>query len=331
MSEDDPALSESGYKYVKCRFIGNGNAAFAELNHLRADICLSTTPGLDVYQWKRSKHVKKYVHITHDVCAITAYRMFGVDYYDSILLPNAMMIDELREIEQKRKLPQKEIEIVGSVYVDGLMRQYDSYGGKEAKKDNTRTTVLVAPSWGASCLLNKYGSKFLNALKETGYNIIVRPHPQSFTSDPELMKNLQDEFPVTDSFSWNRDNDNFAVMCRSDILISDFSGIIFDYSLTFGKPVIYAAAELDLAPYDDCWLEGEPWRLRVLPELGKQLDESDFSHLKETIDAVLHSQEYKEKIEAVREAALQHPGEAATRTVDYLIDLQAKVTAQERI
>ena len=32
---------------------------------MSASICLATTPGLGVYQWKRSKDVKYYVHICH--------------------------------------------------------------------------------------------------------------------------------------------------------------------------------------------------------------------------------------------------------------------------
>lgn len=59
-SEDDPALS-CKYEYVKAEFIGSGNKAFAKLNFLNAGVLLSTTPGLDVYQWKRSKNTAWYV------------------------------------------------------------------------------------------------------------------------------------------------------------------------------------------------------------------------------------------------------------------------------
>ena len=63
-SPDDPALQRE-FKYVKCEFIGEGNKAFAKLNLLNADIVLSSTPGLDVYQWKRSKNVAYYAHVLH--------------------------------------------------------------------------------------------------------------------------------------------------------------------------------------------------------------------------------------------------------------------------
>ena len=47
-SSDDPALQKR-YQHIRCRFIGEGNRAFAVLNTLKADILLSTTPGLEVY------------------------------------------------------------------------------------------------------------------------------------------------------------------------------------------------------------------------------------------------------------------------------------------
>ncbi|MCR4675848.1 MAG: CDP-glycerol glycerophosphotransferase family protein [Sphaerochaetaceae bacterium] len=318
MSEDDPALSEK-YSYVHCLYIGNANSAFAKLNTMNADICLSTTPGLDVYQWKRSKNVKHYVHITHDVCAITAYRMFGVDFYDSILLPGEMLISELRAIEKLRGIPEKQVAVVGSVYMDGLKKQYGEYL-KTAPQKKNEITVLVAPSWGVSSILNRFGSRLLKALKETGYNIIVRPHPQSFTSDPQLMENLMKEFPESDSFHWNRDNDNFAVMAKSDILISDFSGIIFDFVFTFGRPVIYADTNLDLSPYDDAWLKEEPWRLKILPEIGRQLKESEFDNLKSFIKNMLEDKSYEEKRNEIMDTAWKHRGESACLVTDYMLN-----------
>ena len=55
-SPDDPALKEK-FQYVECRFIGEGNKGYAKLNMLSARVLLATTPGLDVYQWRRSKDV----------------------------------------------------------------------------------------------------------------------------------------------------------------------------------------------------------------------------------------------------------------------------------
>ena len=102
-SEDDPALN-CEFKHVKAQFIGDGNKAFAKLNFLKANILFSTTPGLDVYQWKRSKEVDYYVHIAHAANDITLYRMFGIDYYDAILLSGEYQANNIRQLEEIRKL-----------------------------------------------------------------------------------------------------------------------------------------------------------------------------------------------------------------------------------
>ena len=63
-SDDDPVLN-AGYEYIEGRYIGAGNRGFSVLNLLNAGIVFSTTPGLDVLQWKRSKYVDRYIHIFH--------------------------------------------------------------------------------------------------------------------------------------------------------------------------------------------------------------------------------------------------------------------------
>ena len=84
-SEDDPVFGQN-YTYVKPEFIGTGNAAFARLNMLSAGFVLMTTPGLQVYQLKRSKNVRHYAHIVHMPNDVTTYRLFGLDFFDSVLL-----------------------------------------------------------------------------------------------------------------------------------------------------------------------------------------------------------------------------------------------------
>ena len=77
-SPDDPVLN-CEYEHIKGEFIGQNNMAFAKLNFLKATIVFATTPGLDVYQWKRSKDVDYYVHILHATGEVSLYRMFGID------------------------------------------------------------------------------------------------------------------------------------------------------------------------------------------------------------------------------------------------------------
>lgn len=312
-SPDDPALSAE-YQHVNCRFIGENNKAFAKLNMLDAGILLSTTPGLDVYQWKRSANVDWYVHIFHAVDEGTGYRMFGMDYYDAVLLTGAFQEKYIRKLEELRNLPAKELVVAGSTYMDALKEKLDAKTGvKEGK------TVLLAPSWGESSILTKYGADILRALVATGYNIVVRPHPQSLTSEKAVLEPLWKEFPDSEHLHWNYDNDNFEALWNADLMITDFSGIIFDYALVFGKPIIYADTSFDPAPYDAAWIEEPLWRFEVLKELGAPLKKEDFPRMRELIDDLLQQEQGREAREKVRDEAWQCIGESAKLTVDYMI------------
>ncbi len=327
-SKDDPFL-EKDYKYVKCSFIGEGNRAYAKLNMMNANICLSTTPGLDVYQWKKSRKTDCYVHTSHEIGGYLHYRMFGIDFYDSILLNGDFQGEEIRKIEKLRNLPEKELVTVGATFMDQLKDKLDRSGTSSEQSSNK--TVLLAPSWGPSSILNKYGAEFLGYLKNTGYNIVVRPHPQSKTSEKELLDKLEKQFPENEKWHWNYDNDNFDVLKNSDIMITDFSGVIFDYALVFDGPVIIANSDFDESIYDACWLDEPTWRLAILPKIGHELAADDISNIKQVIDETISSSVLSEGREIARHEAWMYQGEGAVKTVDYLVHKLETLRKEEKL
>ena len=116
-AQKDPCF-EAGYKYVKPEFIGEGNIAFAKLNMLDAGIVLMTTPGLGVYQLKRSKRVKHYSHVLHMPNDATTYRLFGLDFFDSVLLTGDYQKTDIQFLEEQRGINKKELVTVGCTYLD---------------------------------------------------------------------------------------------------------------------------------------------------------------------------------------------------------------------
>lgn len=314
-SPDDPALNEN-YECVSAEFIGDGNRAFARMNMLKADVVLSSTPGIDVYQWKRSRNVKWYAHIPHAASDITIYRMFGIDYYDTIMLSGEYQVKQVRQLEELRHIPEKELPLTGLPHLDALREKLLNAG----ELPEHPVTVLLAPSWGPSSILNKYGAKMIETLLKTGYQIIIRPHPQSFTSEKEMLDELMNRFPAGDKLVWDRSNDNFEVLRRSDILISDFSGVIFDFSLVFDKPVIYADTSFDKGPYDAWWLDDELWTFSILPKIGKQLTQDNFGAIGELIESCLNAPELAQGREQARSETWVNIGNSASAVVDYLID-----------
>lgn len=320
-SPDDPALGKK-YEFVKCQFIGEGNKAFVKLNMLKADILLSTTPGLDVYQWKRSPDVKYYVHVLHMVNDPSSYRMFGLDYYDAVLLSGKYQIKQIRELEEKRHLPKKDVKIVGQPYLDELKKKLLS----SPEMQEHETTVLLAPSWGINSIFNRFGDKIFDALLKTGYKIIVRPHPQSYKSEKDLIERLKSKYPDQEKLSWNSDNNNFEVLRNSDIMISDFSGVIFDFSLVFNKPVIYTDTKFDKTPYDACWIDDEMWTFKTLNKIGIKLTEDDLSNIKDVIDDCLSDIGFEKGRASSRKEAWENIGDAAKLTVDYLISKRSELS-----
>ena len=312
-SEDDPAFLKT-YEFITCRYIGNLNKAITKLNVMNAYICLATTPGLDVYQWKRSKNTDWYVHIFHSVSCGVLYRMFGLDFYDAIALPGDFTEENIRKLEQIRMEPAKECVRVGLPYLDVMDREVRSRSFEKTDK----ITVLVAPTWGVNSLFNQLGDEFLDALIETGYNIVIRPHPQSYTAEADLIDRLMKKYPEGDRIHWNSDNDNINALGCSDILISDYSGVLYDYALVFDKPVIYSLVELNKSPYDAWFLDEDPQNITVLSRMGIRLEKEDIGNIKSMIDNVLNDENKASEREYVRQHFWYNHGQSAIDCVDYI-------------
>lgn len=315
-AQNDPCF-EQNYKFVKPEFIGEGNMAFVKLNMLSAGVVLMTTPGLQVYQLKRSKHVKHYAHILHAASDATMYRLFGIDYFDSVLLSGDYQKKDIITLEKQRNIKAKELVTVGCPYLDTLNDKIQSI----QKEKNHNFTVLVSPSWGKSSLLTKYGEKLLAPLAKTNWNIIIRPHPQSKKSEPEILKRLEEMYKNCTNVSWDYERDNIYSMKKSDIMISDFSGIIYDYTFLCDKPVIYVNAHLDLRPYDAYDIDGGKniWQFKTLKEIGIELDDSNFENIESIIKNATDSADLAEKRKKAKQEAWMHQSEAGKNIVEFMI------------
>ncbi|WP_026655856.1 CDP-glycerol glycerophosphotransferase family protein [Butyrivibrio sp. AE3003] len=313
--EDDPLLKEN-YENVRTEFLGEGNRAYARMNMLKADVVLSTTPGLDVYQWKRSRDVKWYAHVLHAAGDVTMYRMFGIDYYDAMLLSGEFQIKQVRDLEALRGLPEKEAKLVGIPHMDALRERLLQAGSAP----DHETTILLAPSWGPSSILNKYGKKMIDELIATGYKVIIRPHPQTFVSEKDMIEPLMKAYPETDKLVWDRNIDNFDTLNQSDILISDFSGVVLDYALVFDRPVICAETSFDNGIYDSWWLGEREWIFETLDKIGVKLTPDNMDNIKELVEKALTDTKLKEGRDKARAESWANMGKSVGSIVDYMIE-----------
>ncbi len=63
-----------------------------------------------------------YVHIHHTLDDGTVYRMFALDHYDAVLMNGTVQEYPARELERMRHLPEKELVLVGSPFMDELKK-----------------------------------------------------------------------------------------------------------------------------------------------------------------------------------------------------------------
>lgn len=324
-SKDDPVFNKSS-DYITSEFLGEGNKPFSKLNLLNAAVVVSTTPSLDVFQWKRSKNVDYYIHVFHAPNDTTLYRMFGTDHYDALVVSGEYQIKQIRELEELRGIPPREIPLCGVPYLDELKKRLETTGPVSSNEK----TILLAPTWGAAGILSRFGEKLIDPLISTGYKVIIRPHPQSYTAEKDLLDRLMSKYNNESRVVWNNDNDNFEVLRQADILISDFSGIIFDFTLVFDKPVIYTDTKYDLNPYDASWLDEKPWTFTILPELGLELNEDNVNNIKELIDRCIEDPSFGKGRDKARSETWIPMGNGAELTVDFIIKKYNEVIAKKK-
>jgi len=313
-SEDDPAFKRK-FKNINCEYIGEGNKAFSRLNLLNANVVFATTPSLDVFQWKRSKYVDCYIHIMHAAKDLTMYRMYGTDHYDAFILGGEYQEKQARQMEEMRGIKPRDIALCGVPYLDVMKKRVED-AGEVPPHDRT---VLLAPSWGESGILTRFGDRLIDALISTGYTIIVRPHPQSFASEKDMLEKLMAKYNDPSKVEWNRDTDNFEVLRRSDVLISDYSAVMFEFAMVFNKPVIYTDTKFDIRPYDADWIDEVPWTFRILPDLGIELNESNVNDIRNVIDRCIEDPSFTTGREKARRDTWVHIGESAKRSSDFII------------
>jgi len=321
--EKDPAFAAE-IKNIFVQFAGKGMKAYFYLNRLEADIVVMTTPGLDVLQIKRSKKVRHYVHITHSAAGCIGYKTYGLDYYDTVLTGGDVDIINIKEIESKRPIKKKNLEAVGCTYLDVIREKLKSPEFAVRKYfSNDRQTVLISPTWGSHGLLSVCGDKVFQLLIEkTDYNIIVRPHPQSYVSEIEMIEFLKEKYTDNQRIYWDSDRSNLNSLAQSDIMISDFSGIIFDNLFIFGKPVISHVSGYDKRGKDTMDIDEDPWEIKVLRNIGSNINDGNIDSLPDMLKENLEKGgEMTSVIDTLRKDMDKYPGESGKRCAEYIYNL----------
>jgi len=312
----DPGLAIES-RYMQARLLPATKAGFSFIERENAPIMLATTPNIGVAGFPlRRPDVGQLIHIFHSVSDISTYRKGSLDYYDTVILAGEFQKESIRLIEQKRSLPEKKLVTLGLPYLDELYTHVKSLASVE--KNDDRIRILIGSSWGQKGCLRTYGIDFIRTLIQTGYRIIIRPHPHSFVCEPDYIRQCEQALMSCSSVSWDKDTSPFRAMLDSDILISDTSSIRFDYAFLFNKPVI----TLDIPRQNLTDFEAddlaEDWADQACEKIGVVVDKKSISGLGQTVSQLLKNPDTRD-IRAMRDSVIVNWPHSSEKIVDYLL------------
>lgn len=316
--KNDPVFS-SGLRNVVAVCPGKELMTLSYMNRIKAKIVVSTTPQLDVYMLKRSKHVQKYVHLFHAPADIGMYEMYAFDNYDTLLCTGAYQKEAIRNIEKNRHEKAKELLDTGCTYYDYMLEELK----KLPQKQDEGLTVLYAPAWGERSSVVKYGTAVIDRLAEAGIRVIFRPHPQMYVSDKETIAAVEAKIKNNPLIELDRARTAAASMARSHAMVTDISGVIFDYALLFEKPIFLVNAEYNLGGYDVIDIDGgKVWDLDKSKEITRIIKPEEIENLASIVKSEMgNSDAYRDKIRKIKNEEIYNFGHAGEAAAAQLVEM----------
>lgn len=318
---NDPVFT-SGLKNVVAVCPGKELMTLSYMNRIKAKIVVSTTPQLDVYMLKRSKHVQKYVHLFHAPADIGMYEMYAFDNYDTLLCTGPYQKDAIRSIEKNRHEKAKELLDTGCTYYDYMLKELK----KLPQKPDEGLTVLYAPAWGERSSVVRYGTAVIDRLAEAGIRVIFRPHPQMYVSDKETIAAVEAKIKGNSLIELDRNRTAAASMARSHAMVTDISGVIFDYAFLFEKPIFLVNAEYNLGGYDVIDIDGgRVWDLDKSKEITHIIKPEEIQDLAGIVKSEIGNADiYRDKIRKIKNEEIYNFGHAGEAAAKQLVEMLKK-------
>lgn len=281
---------------------------FGGLQDVPAEVVVSCGGGSCFFRGAKRMYVMHSLVSTHVI-----YPEGAFDAYDFILCAGPHHMRELAAAFRVRGVHRPVLIPFGYPWVDELMAR--EAGRREALAGGGPPEILFAPSWGPQNALAMHGEKIVESLIGD-YRVCVRPHIQSLSQDAPVLARLEERFGRHPRFRMDRDGDSSTSLMGADLMISDWSGVAFEYALARLRPVLFVDGPMKVRNPD--------WR-RVMSEPGIECTYrhrvgcvvSDVGSLRDEVAAMLASTEaWRARLLEIRGELLFHPGESVARVRD---------------
>ncbi len=284
-------------------------------SRIRADVMIMTMPDLDNFLFKRSAVVGTYVYIFHAaVSTHQQYRKKAFFHYDAIFCTGEYQLREIRKAEELYGQKQKAIIQYGYPLLDELQLFHS------AVNMNSQPTILIAPSWFEGCILDTCIEKLLQELSKTSYRVILRSHPEYEKRKKKDFRKIQQLIAKNPSMFMDELPNVFDRLPSADILITDRSGIAFEFAFGTGKPVLFIDTAFKQMNPDWRELDIEPVENSLRSSLGITISPNELEDLPQKINEVTILQPgFTDKIGAVKQKIFYNSKEAYRSGVTYII------------
>lgn len=289
-----------------------------------ADMVVMTTPDLDRFQIKRS-YVRKdieYVYVFHGVASThLVVREHAYDNFDTVLCVGQHQIDELRAAEKYYSTKEKRLVPCGYGVLDDLIASYSSL--EKDAVDKTKT-ILIAPSYQADNILDTCLDELLDKLlAEVDCKIIVRPHPQYKKRYPARMQALDERCKAkgSDRLLLESDFSSNVSTFSADLLITDWSGIAFEYAFATLKPVMFINTPMKVINKNYKVIGMPVLDITLRSDVGESIGISDICEAGKCANRLLSSSaDFSKMIAKIRDKCVFNLGEFGAVSGKYILD-----------
>jgi len=324
-SKTDPMLNCNN-KNILSFYVGDGVARSNFFINLKATIMVMTMPDLETFHIKRSKvYPVHYVYIFHSLNSTQrAYKKTAFDNFDTIFCIGNYQIIEIQTRERKFNLRGKKLIKHGYGRLDTLINEVLNTNVRKNTSD--KKVVLIAPSWGDYGLIETKGQEIVSTLLDSGFDVILRPHPVTLKKSNKIIQKIEKEFKDNLNFKLETDIRSTESWFLCDCMISDLSGAAIEYAFAFEKPVLYVVTPEKIVQENEIGLV--PLEEKIRSEIGEIVSLSQLSLIPSKINQFLLSQnKFKEKIQKLREETIFNIGNSGEQGAKHLLELKKSLVS----
>lgn len=304
---------------IKAYYVASDRYLIPLFMKLECDMCVMTMPDLEKYHIKRSRVRKdvEYVFACHGIGSVNlTYRKGALDWFDTIFCPCTDQFEEIRAAEKLFGTPEKLIVETGYPLIDSMIRDYESTKHVE----NDPPVIMIAPSWQAENIIELCGEQLIDELSKSNYKVILRPHPQHVRHEAERFEQLKEKYADHPNVEIQTDFSLTNPVMESDLLISDWSGITYEFAFTTKRPVIYIDTPMKIMNLEYEKLGIEPMDRALRSEMGEIVPLDRVGEIREIAARMLSERSaYSERIEKVFREHMYNIGRSAELCGKYII------------